>query len=134
MKRKLTIVALLLVAAACGKEDAPPADAPVFEPAFSFLSKGDMARGRAAFVDLKCFTCHRVTGDSELDEAGLPGPNFGSLQAGMSPNNLADAIVVPGHLNADSSMSDYSNTMTVRQLIDLIAFIKSLPEQSVTTN
>ena len=110
------------------------------EPAKGFfLPKGDAAAGKKAFMDLKCFTCHQVENSSGFNHplAAKPGPVLGKKQADYANGWIANSIVSPSHTIAfDSSaaaedaqlspMGDFTETMTVRQMIDLVAYIRSL--------
>ena len=107
------------------------------EPAKGFfLPKGDSAAGRKAFTDLKCATCHRVENDPEFVSGSGIGPTFGAKQADYASGWIANSIVSPSHTialdseepgeNAPSKMGDFTEKMTVRQLIDLVSYLKSL--------
>lgn len=95
------------------------------------LSSGDPARGRQAFIDLRCHTCHRVAGDSSLPAVeGLPE---GRLLRGLgedSPEAVAWKIVSRTDLSAesvyeDSPMSESASLMTEKQLVDLVAYVRN---------
>lgn len=106
------------------------------------LPRGRAADGRAALLDLRCVACHRVDGDADLPApvSDSPGPALGARQAARGPSHLAASIVTPSHeisIDPDdeilhdvtgltSPMGDYSRAMTVRQLVDLIAYLESL--------
>jgi mono/diheme cytochrome c family protein len=102
------------------------------------LPQGDVAAGREAFAALMCTTCHAVAGESELPQpvAQVPVPVLGPAQAKQSPSKLASSIVSPSHKVSDevlmktwgelSPMGDFSETMTVRQLVDLVAYLRSV--------
>ena len=108
-----------------------------------FLPQGDAAAGKKAFANLKCTACHWVQNEADLNvpAAEKPGPLLGPKQAGYSPGWIANSIVSPSHTIAwDSNgeaenselsrMGDFKDTMTVRQLIDLVAYVRSLgPEK-----
>jgi hypothetical protein len=104
------------------------------------LPDGDIQAGQAAFVELKCNTCHEVAG---LD---LPGPFAdppvpvvlgGDRLAEWTDGELVTAIANPSHgvphgrraalvRSGDlSRMGDFSEAMTVRQLIDIVSFLHS---------
>ncbi len=105
---------------------------------------GDTATGRDAFADLKCTVCHRVTGDGDLDPpvAADLGPDLGSRLSQQPAGLVATSIVAPSHVISTqvsetakqrlqgtlSAMGDFSRAMTVRQLIDLVAYLRSLGE------
>ena len=101
---------------------------------------GDGSRGRAVFVRLKCFTCHAIDGE-HLPPATRPGPNLS--EAGRHPaGNLIESIVNPNAMILDgpgytderglSIMPEYRTSMTVGELIDLVAYLKSLAPASRT--
>jgi cytochrome c len=101
------------------------------------LPLGDPEAGKRAFVELSCVACHRVAGQPGLPEpvSGSQGPSLGPLQALQSPSQIATSIVSPSHQIVEdlrvardgdlSPMGDYTASMTVRQLVDLIAFVRS---------
>lgn len=101
---------------------------------------GDVERGKAAFVELKCNSCHEV---AALD---LPKPTVqpavpvvigGVLHNSLSDGEIVTSIIHPSYELAKypknlittstgaSRMPPYVDTMTVRQLMDLVAFVKS---------
>jgi mono/diheme cytochrome c family protein len=101
------------------------------------LPAGDPEAGRTAFVALSCTSCHGVSGEN-----GFPGPvsanrgpTLGAYQGQQTPERLARSIVFPSHeISANvrdtegslSPMGDFSEAMTVRQFLDIIAYIRSL--------
>lgn len=103
-----------------------------------FFPSGSVEAGQRAFSDLKFSPCHAVVGRDDLPvpTAVDSGPALVSIQARKSRGDLATAIIAPSHslalpgeIWADgrlSRMGDYSEVMTIRQLIDLVAFLKSL--------
>lgn len=104
------------------------------------LPRGDAERGRAAFMDLKCGTCHAVPGDPGMPKpiAAKPAPDLGVKQTGYKSGFVAESVMFPSHDTAPggkepgmsgSRMGDFSDVMTVRQLTDLVAYLKSLDEE-----
>jgi hypothetical protein len=103
---------------------------------------GDARAGRQAFLDLKCTTCHRVPSEPEfpLPISDNSGPPLDTRLARSLPNYLVTAIVSPSHELANmtseavrarmagtlSPMGDFSQVMSVRQLVDVHAFLASL--------
>jgi cytochrome c2 len=96
---------------------------------------GDAARGREVFVRLGCFACHEVSGEKvpassgvgpELSDVGRHHPAGYILESILNPN----AVVVKGagYTGADgrSIMPDYRGQLSVSELIDLVAYLKSL--------
>lgn len=114
------------------------------EPANGFfLEKGNPAAGRNAFKEFKCNACHNVQGDKEFTVSSGLGPALGAKQADYASGWIANSMVSPSHAialdavdpgdNVPSKMTDFKDKMTVRQLIDLVSYIKSLePEEKKT--
>ncbi len=123
---------LALLFPACTSREVVEKD---FEPRPHFWTAGDATAGKKAFLELKCNTCHRVAGeDFPLLSQVHPGPAIGNAQAGRGSEWIAEAVVQPSHSvsslagawqGKSSSMGDYSNVMTVRQLMDIVAYIQS---------
>jgi len=102
------------------------------------LPDGDPVRGQAAFVELKCNACHTVSGVElpppvvETAPVQLGGPTHYVRTDG----SLVTAIVDPSHELAAtfrprrvasshiSPMGDFTEAMTVRDLIDVVAFLQ----------
>jgi hypothetical protein len=106
------------------------------------LPIGDAQAGRRAFLDLKCIACHGVPADPDLPAtiSANPGPLIDERVAGRDVSYLITAIASPSHElspNLDdrvraqlagvlSPMGDFSHTITVRQLVDLQAYIRTV--------
>jgi mono/diheme cytochrome c family protein len=107
------------------------------------LPKGDVQAGRKAFQDLKCHVCHRVSGESGFAApiAELRGPDLSALLQLQETSEIAAAIIAPSHSlsirtseavkaqlakQGASPMGDFSRAMTVRQLADLLAYLRSV--------
>jgi cytochrome c2 len=134
MRRNVLALGFALLAAlsyGCETEDVEPAEE--FKPRWHFLAAGDPVAGRQAFSDLKCNTCHWVSG-SEANGPENGGPELGSLVASASADEVAVSIIAPSHAISSEpglwlektppEMTDYSRTMTVRQLMDVIAYLR----------
>lgn len=131
MKTLLLLLITLLAATGCR---------PSLRSTRSFrLPDGDPAAGRVAFITLQCSRCHTVAG------ADLPAPHADPLQrlalGGQvarlrTYGDLLTAIVHPARELSDllpaaqrqqlkqSPMPSFNDTMTVRQLVDLVAFLQ----------
>jgi hypothetical protein len=101
---------------------------------------GDPEKGRAVFVSLRCYSCHRVPGvdmppptaqpESVVELGGrVPVPRTdGEIVASIiDPSHRLTAgngraVVATGRL---SRMGDFGESMTVRELVDLTAFVQS---------
>lgn len=109
------------------------------------LPKGDTQAGRQAFLDLKCTVCHRIVGETTFPTpvSGTQGPDLDHTLGRRPTSDVAAAITVPSHSmslkTSDevktrlenvllSPMGDFSRTMTVRQLADLLAYLTSLDQ------
>ena len=102
----------------------------IFRPA-----EGEPDRGREIFVKLECFACHTVQGES-FPPPSRPGPELSGMgrhhpagylaESVMNPN----AVIVegPGYTGPDglSTMPDYRDNLTLAELDDLVAYLKSL--------
>jgi mono/diheme cytochrome c family protein len=97
---------------------------------------GDPARGREVFSRLGCFACHAVSGEHfpptsgagpDLTDVGAHHPTGYLLESIISPN----AVIVegPGYTTSDgrSLMPDVGKSVAVEDVIDLVAFLSSLP-------
>lgn len=128
-------IVLSLVLFGCNAEE-PVSKAVAVDESEVLLTGGSAEAGRTAFFDLRCNLCHGVMEES-LRVATTP--NYGPVltaEHGAQPTlRLATSIVKPTHsmspafkevTKGSSPMGDYNNVMTVRQLMDLIAYIKSI--------
>jgi hypothetical protein len=137
MENTAKVLALAMACAmVCGggcKDDPAPTEAQtvVWPP-------GDADRGRQAFVDLGCSTCHGVmNADLPAPTADPPVPLVlaGATSRDRTTAQLITAIVNPSHeiapgmkdalvrSGSKSRMGDYGHVMTVRQLVDIVEFL-----------
>lgn len=111
------------------------------------LPSGDPQAGRQVFTDLECFKCHEVVGENFPAPKAEQG-DVGSMLSGMGGMHpaeyFAEIMIDPnasvawrikhhksekkGYLGPDgkSKMPSYNDTMTIQQLIDIVAYMKSL--------
>ena len=109
-------------------------------PGWKFsLPAGDATRGRQLFVDLECYKCHAIQGES-FPASAADAKNVGPELTGMGGQHPAEyfaesilspnTVVVdgPGFIGPDgkSVMPSYAESLSVTQLVDLVAFLKSL--------
>jgi len=96
---------------------------------------GDAAKGREVFVRLECYTCHAVAGETfprpsttgpALSDVGHHHPAGYLFESVLNPN--AVIVEAPGYTGPDgrSIMPDYRDSLSTRELIDLVAYLKSL--------
>lgn len=99
--------------------------------------EGDMARGQKAFVELKCYECHRVDGVADLPPpTAAPGKVVllgGEVDALRTYGDLVTAVIhpsqaltggLPGPAGQVSSMPQANATMTVGQMLDIVTFLQ----------
>lgn len=109
---------------------------------FRLPENGDPARGKAAFVELRCFGCHTVSGEQDLpqpDQAAATVPLGGAVSEIRTDGYLVTSIIHPSHraksaptVDGESPMPDYSR-MTVRQLVDLVAYLQTRYRLTMTS-
>ncbi len=97
--------------------------------------QGDAGKGREVFARLECFTCHAVAGETfarpsrpgpALTDVGRHHPAGYLFESVVNPN--AVVVEAPGYTGPDgrSIMPDYRDSLSARELIDLVAYLKSL--------
>ena len=116
-----------------------------YRSTFGFpIEEGDVNAGRQAFVDHRCHQCHSVSGVELPPLAGASPPMFelgGETAVVKSYSELLTSIINPNHviseeyrgrlaLGAEGRLESpmplpQLDNMTVRQLIDLVAFLDS---------
>ena len=111
------------------------------------LPPGNADAGRKAYADFECFKCHEVQGEQfpapKADQGGV-GPALSGMGPMHPAEYFAEAIIDPnasaawrikhhkeekkGYLGPDGNtkMPSYNAAMTVQQLVDLVAYLKSL--------
>lgn len=116
---------------------------PEYEQMSISMPRGDVRAGRKAFVDLHCTVCHRVYGDETLPPpvSALKGPLLGPSLSKRDPGSVATSVIAPSHsisteilgegVAADtgdrlSPMGDFTEVMTVRQMVDVVAYLRSI--------
>ena len=99
------------------------------------LPPGNAARGHEVFARLECFTCHAVSGE-RFPPPSKPGPSLTGvgghhpagylLESILNPN--AVVVEAPGYTGPDgrSTMPDYRDSLSTSDLVDLVAYLKSL--------
>jgi len=96
--------------------------------------------GKQAFIDLKCYTCHRVDGIADLPPPTQPPEKIvvlgGEVAQVRTYGRLVTAIIHPSQSisekmitrpdppSKESPMPSVNEIMTVDQLINLIAFLQ----------
>jgi mono/diheme cytochrome c family protein len=106
------------------------------------LPDGDPARGKQVFAEAGCFQCHAIRG-AGFPEAGAdkkPGPELTGMGGQHPVEYLAESILAPnavildgpGYVGPDglSIMPSYADSLSVRQLLDLVTYLKSQTESA----
>lgn len=100
--------------------------------------KGDAVKGRDAFAKFECYRCHEVKGEKfpAPTEKGKMGPELSQMGPLHEPEYFAEAILNPnvviekgkGYQGPDGSskMPSFSDSMTVQEAIDVVAFLRAL--------
>ena len=124
--------ALVMAVVAC---DSGPKSASGFR-----LPDGDIERGKAVFLELKCNTCHTVSGMELPPPSSTPAVNVvlgGEVTNVRTYGQLVTSIINPSHklapgypkelisVDGKSRMTNFNDVMTVHQMIDLVAFLQS---------
>ena len=124
--------ALLFISAACN-------EGRYGSSGFHLPMDGNVDRGKVAFMEMGCNSCHTVWGEQ------LPAPTVTPRVpvelGGVTGRRLSDAYLVtsiidPNHAlapntkgeiteNGRSRMSAYTDKMTARQIVDIVAFLQS---------
>ena len=101
---------------------------------------GDAARGRALYERFGCHTCHAVRGET-FPAPTAAGPDLTGMGAHHPAAYFVESIINPaavlvdgeGYIGVDgrSAMPAYPD-MTVAQLVDLVAYLRSLQSGDAT--
>ncbi len=114
------------------------------------MPHGDPVQGRKIFVEMECYKCHEIKGETFSAVGGAEkgvGPELSEI-AGIHPVEfIAESIINPnavidpedkekGYLGDDgkSKMPDYNNLLTIQQVSDLAAYLASLKGQKHTAH
>jgi Cu/Ag efflux protein CusF len=97
------------------------------------MPKGDPARGRALFEKFECYYCHEVRGE-QFPQPVETAPELSQMSAMHPVEFFAESIMNPNAVvpnlyrapDGKSSMTDFTGKMTVKELIDLSAYVASL--------
>lgn len=135
MKSTIKIIGVLVAAGLIGA---------CSQPAEFALPEGDIEQGQALFVSYGCTGCHTVR-DLDLPAPGPDAPIRVPLGGGISKlksyPELVTSVINPSHKLAprmktedvsqdgESLMRVYNDTMTVTELVNIVAFLESRYEK-----
>jgi len=139
-RRALAVALAAALALAVSAVDAQPPHGEHGTPAgWTFTwPGGDPARGRGVFVKLECYSCHEVKGERfpAPGGAGKVGPELSMMGPLHEAEYFAEAIVNPSAViekgkgyeapDGSSKMPSYNDSVAVQEVIDLVAFLRSL--------
>ncbi len=140
------VVACLILLPAGGWAQGKP-HGPQLPKGWKFtMPEGDPEAGKAAFQKMECYSCHKVpSGDFPKERSsGGVGPDLVAAYSKLPAPFLAESIInrhqyISGTIEryrglgkVSSKMGDYSSIMTVRELIDIVAFLKHLGAPSAS--
>jgi hypothetical protein len=106
------------------------------------LPEGDAKAGRSTFKELRCYMCHNVSlpGDNFPESKPGVGRNLRVIFAGLPKEYVAQCLlnvhtVVPDPCydvqNEPTATKPERHFLTVKELMNLVAFLKQVPEDSV---
>ena len=100
--------------------------------------KGDPIRGREVFLKLQCYSCHEVRGESfpAPSEREKVGPELSVMGPLHEAEYFAESIINPSAViergkgyaapDGSSKMPSYNDSVTVQEVVDLVAYLRSL--------
>lgn len=128
------LISMAIFAAGCG-----------YRASFAFpVDDGSIGSGRVAFIAHRCQRCHTVADDPMPELAGAASPRFelgGETSNVKAYSDLVTSIINPNHRISERYQDEvlrqptaplespmqprYIDTMTVGQLIDIVAYLDS---------
>jgi mono/diheme cytochrome c family protein len=104
--------------------------------------KGDRTRGRQVFTKFECYACHEVEGEKfpTPTEKDKLGPELSVMGPAHEPEYFAESLISPSAVvekgkgyeaqDGSSKMPSFNDSMAVQELIDLVAYLRSLQPPS----
>ena len=98
------------------------------------LPKGDPVKGRAVFVKYECYNCHEIRGEEFPEPFEEEAPDLSQMGPQHPVEFFAESIINPNAVvpkayqrsDGTSPMRDFTDQMTLRELINVSAYIASL--------
>lgn len=106
------------------------------------MPEGDARAGHETFMRMQCYTCHAIdlAGDTLPPESGGIGPKLTFEYAQLPNEYLAESIIkahtvvaAPDYQRKEGigGMGNYNDFLTVKELTDLVAFLKTRQQLAV---
>ncbi len=105
------------------------------------IPEGSVEMGKMTFVNLECINCHSIAGVTDLVEPVRPRDIHvvlgGETTRVKTYGQLVTSIIYPSHIirpqyrssyvdrDGNSEMPDFTENMSVRQMIDLVTFLET---------
>lgn len=131
------VIKSLIAAQEKYKKAAPPVD--VAAATFELPETANPEDGMDVFEAMKCWECHGgVKGfeDKVVEGGGKVGPDISAIAAIQDAQYMYESIVFPNKVivkgegftgeDGKTKMPEFHDTMTIRQIYDLIAFLQTL--------
>jgi cytochrome c2 len=103
------------------------------------IPEGDPEDGKETFGEMKCWQCHKIAGEvfgTVKEGEGGVGPDLAGVGGIQTAQYLMESILNPSAVvvsgegfagsDGESIMPEYHDTMTLRQLVDVVAWLKTL--------
>ena len=107
------------------------------------IPEGDAEEGYYVFEEMKCHSCHKIEGyefESAGDAEGGVGPDLTGIGDIQTREYLAESILDPNAVivtgegfeaeDGNSKMPEFHDTMSLREFLDLIAFLATLTTEA----
>ena len=108
------------------------------------IPEGNAELGKVAFVDLDCIRCHSISGVEDIRLPEMPRDIHivlgGETTRVKNYGQLVTSVIYPSHVilpkyredfvdrDGESEMADLTETMTVKQMIDLVTYLETTYE------
>lgn len=103
---------------------------PVVAISNPMLMQGDPVQGRREFIAAQCIDCHRIAEDPDLPlgARAIAGPTLAQMNR-YTAHELATRITSrstgASEELLDRTMKDYAQPLTVRKLVDIVAYLRA---------
>jgi cytochrome c2 len=139
----LIVIAIIVAILAILPRERRAVMAPRIPEGWTFtLPEGDAHAGQETFMRMQCYSCHAIDlpSDSLPPDIGGVGPKLVAGYAQLPNEYLAESIIkahdqvaTPDYKIKEgvAGMGNYNDFLTVKELTDLVAFLKTRSEFAV---